>query len=75
MFEALASYLPAEWHRTVEFFGPPMWWIPEWRTTLLSYGWYADSAYGTVLQRFFLLMPIVRLIVAVWCARDRGRGY
>jgi len=66
MFEALASYLPAEWHRTVEFFGTPMWWIPDWQTTFLSYGWYADSVYGTVLKRFFLLMPILLLIVAVW---------
>ncbi len=66
MFEALASYLPAEWHRTVEFFGTPMWWIPDWQVTFLSFGWYADSVFGTVLKRFFLLMPILLLIVAVW---------
>jgi len=66
MFEALASYLPAEWHRTVEFFGTPMWWIPDWQGTFLSYGWYADSVLGVVLKRFFLLMPILLLIVAVW---------
>ncbi len=66
MFEALVSYLPAEWHRTVEFFGTPMWWIPEWQATFLSFGWYADSVFSTVLKRFFLLMPILLLIVAVW---------
>jgi len=66
MFEALASYLPAEWHRTVEFFGTPMWWIPEWQTTFLNFGWYADSMWGVILKRFFLLMPILLLIVAVW---------
>ena len=66
MLEALVSYLPSEWHRTVEFFGTPMWWIPEWQATFLSFGWYADSVFGTVLKRFFLLMPILLLIVAVW---------
>lgn len=66
MFEALASYLPTEWHRTVEFFGTPMWWIPEWQTTFLTFGWYADSVFGVLLRRFFLLMPILLLIVAVW---------
>ena len=38
MFEALVSYLPSEWHRTVEFFGTPMWWIPDWQVTFLSFG-------------------------------------
>ncbi len=66
MLEALQSYLPSEWHRTVEFFGTPMWWIPEWQVTFLSYGWYADSVWGLVLKRFFLLLPILLLIVAVW---------
>jgi hypothetical protein len=66
MFEALVSYLPSEWHRTVEFFGTPMWWIPDWQATFLSFGWYADSVFGTVLKRFFLLLPILLLIVAVW---------
>ena len=66
MFEALISYLPSEWHRAVEFLGAPLWWIPEWQSAILNFSWYADSASGIVLRRFFLLMPILLLIVAVW---------
>ena len=66
MFEALISYLPSEWHRAVEFFGAPLWWIPEWQSAILNFSWYADSASGVMLRRFFLLMPILLLIVAVW---------
>ena len=66
MFEALISYLPSEWHRGVEFLGAPLWWIPEWQSAALNFTWYADSASGILLRRFFLLMPILLLIVAVW---------
>ena len=66
MFEALISYLPSEWHRAVEFLGAPLWWIPEWQSAILNFSWYADSASGVMLRRFFLLMPILLLIVAVW---------
>ena len=52
MLEALQSYLPSEWHRTVEFFGTLLWWIPDWQGTFLSFGWYADSAVGVILKRF-----------------------
>ena len=45
-----------------------MWWIPDWQTTFLSFGWYADSVWAVILKRFFLLMPIMLLIVAVWSA-------
>ena len=66
MFEALISYLPSEWHRAVEFLGAPLWWIPEWQSAILNFSWYADSVYGVMLRRFFLLTPILLLIVAVW---------
>ena len=66
MFEALISYLPSEWHRGVEFFGGLLWWIPEWQLTALNFSWYADSVAGVVLRRFFLLLPVLLLIVAVW---------
>ena len=66
MFEALQSYLPSEWQRTVEFLGTPLWWIPDWQLSVLNMSWYADSVSGVVLRRFFLLIPILLLIVAVW---------
>ena len=66
MFEALISYLPSEWHRSVEFFGAPLWWIPEWQLTALNFAWYADTGVGVLLKRFFLLMPILLVVVAVW---------
>ena len=66
MLEALLSYLPSEWHRSVEFLGAPLWWIPEWQSALINFAWYADSLWGVVLRRFFLLLPILLLIVAVW---------
>ena len=66
MFERLISYSPSEWHRSVEFLGAPLWWIPEWQSAIIDFGWYADSVLGVVLRRFFLLMPILLVIVAVW---------
>ena len=66
MFEALISYLPSEWHRSVEFIGAPLWWIPEWQSAVINFGWYADSISGVLWRRFFLLLPILLLIVAVW---------
>ena len=66
MFEALISYLPSEWHRAVEFLGAPLWWIPEWQSAAISFSWYADSFWGVALRRFFLLTPVLLLIVAVW---------
>ena len=66
MLEALQTYLPTEWHRTVEFFGAPMFWIPDFQLAVLNFGWYADSTWGVILKRFFLVMPVMLLIVAVW---------
>ena len=66
MFEALISYLPSEWHRSVEFIGAPLWWIPEWQSAVINFSWYADSISGVLWRRFFLLLPILLLIVAVW---------
>ena len=52
--------------KAVEFLGAPLWWIPEWQSAALDFSWYADSFWGVVLRRFFLLMPILLVIVAVW---------
>jgi hypothetical protein len=43
-----------------------LWWIPEWQAAMLNFSWYADSTSGVMLRRFFLLMPILLVIVAVW---------
>ena len=36
MLEAIQSYLPPEWQRTVEFLGAPLWWIPPWQDKVLG---------------------------------------
>lgn len=58
MFEAIQSYLPAEWQRTVEFFGAPLWWIPQWRALMLRYVLGDGGAWETVLRVVFLLPPV-----------------
>ena len=36
MLQALQSYLPLVWQRTVEFLGTPLWWIPVWQRQVLD---------------------------------------
>jgi hypothetical protein len=66
MFEAIQSYLPAEWQRTFEFFGAPLWWIPGWQTLMLGYVVGEGSAWQTVLRVVFLLPPVLVVVIAVW---------
>lgn len=66
MFEMIQSFLPSEWHRTVEFLGAPIWWIPNWQAGIVNFGWFGDTGWETTLKRVFLLMPSLLLIVAVW---------
>jgi len=66
MFEAIQSYLPAEWQRTVEFFGAPLWWIPQWQALVLGYVVGDGGAWETLLRVVFLLPPVLVVMVAVW---------
>ncbi len=66
MFEAIQSYLPMEWRRTVEFLGAPLWWIPEWNRTILHFSLFGNSAWDAALRWVFLLLPSAVLVVGVW---------
>ena len=66
MFEALQAYLPSEWHRTVEFLGSLVWWIPEWQITALNFSWTGETIFGTIARRSLLLMPVLLVSVAIW---------
>lgn len=66
MFEAIQSYLPAEWQRTFEFFGAPLWWIPEWQALVLGYVVGDGSPWETLLRVVFLLPPVTVVVIAVW---------
>lgn len=66
MFEALQAYLPSEWHRTVEFLGSLVWWIPEWQVKALNFSWSGETVFGTIARRSLLLMPVLLLSVAIW---------
>ncbi len=66
MFEAIQSYFPAEWQRTVEFFGAPLWWIPNWQSAVLGFALGGVSTTELVLRVLFLLPPVLVLVVAVW---------
>lgn len=66
MFEAIQSYIPAEWQRTVEFFGAPLWWIPEWQSLALGLAVSGGSGAGVALRVLFLLPPMLLIVVAVW---------
>jgi hypothetical protein len=66
MFQALQSYLPVEWQRTVEFLGAPLWWIPAWQRAVLEFSLSGDTVADTVLRRLFLVLPAGLLITGMW---------
>jgi len=66
MFQALQAYLPAEWQRTVEFLGAPLWWIPAWQRAVLDFTLFGDAIWDTILRRLFLLLPAGLLVTGVW---------
>ncbi|HKI94632.1 MAG TPA: hypothetical protein VJ992_05020 [Gemmatimonadales bacterium] len=66
MFDAIQSYLPMEWRRTVEFLGAPLWWIPEWNRSILHFSLFGNAAWDAVLRWVFLLLPSALLVVGVW---------
>lgn len=66
MFEAMQSFLPAEWQRAVEFWGTPLWWIPAWQAVVLNTSLYGQTAFDVALRRVFLLLPALVVIVGIW---------
>jgi hypothetical protein len=66
MLEAIQSYLPAEWQRTVEFLGAPVWWIPGWQGTLLGGVLGGSTTAEVVAKVVFLLPPVLVVVVGVW---------
>lgn len=66
MFEAIQSYLPVEWRRTVEFLGAPLWWIPDFQTAVLQFSLSGNATVDTALRRVFLLLPSLLVVVGVW---------
>jgi len=66
MFEAIQSYLPAEWQRTFEFFGAPMWWIPQWQGTVMGFVFGSEAPWEALLRFAFLLPPVFVVVVGVW---------
>jgi hypothetical protein len=66
MLEAIQSYLPAEWQRTVEFVGAPLWWIPGWQGFMLGNVLNGVTTAEIVAKVVFLLPPVLVLVVGVW---------
>lgn len=66
MFQALQSYLPVEWQRTVEFLGAPLWWIPAWQRAVLDFSLFGDTIADTILRRLFLLLPTGLIVIGMW---------
>lgn len=66
MFEAIRSYLPAEWQRTAEFLGAPLWWVPDWQATVLGFTLTGQSVGEVAVKAIFLLLPLSVLVLGVW---------
>jgi hypothetical protein len=66
MFDVIQSYIPAEWQRTVEFFGAPLWWIPSWQALVLGYAVGGSTTAELVGKAVFLLPPLLVVVVAMW---------
>ncbi len=66
MLETIQSYLPAEWQRTVEFVGAPMWWIPGWQKIVLGGVLHGATTAEVLAKAVFLLPPVLVVVVAVW---------
>ncbi|HXV86243.1 MAG TPA: hypothetical protein VD793_06075, partial [Gemmatimonadales bacterium] len=66
MFEAIQSYLPLEWRRTVEFLGAPIWWIPDWQRTVMQFSLTGNTISDLALRWTFVLLPMTLVVVGVW---------
>jgi hypothetical protein len=66
MLEAIQSYLPAEWQRTVEFLGAPVWWIPAWQGTVLGGVLGGSTTAEALAKAVFLLPPVLVVVVGLW---------
>lgn len=66
MFETIQSYLPAEWRRTAEFLGAPLWWIADWQSAVLQASLTGNAPLDIAVRRVFLLLPSLVVIVGVW---------
>jgi hypothetical protein len=66
MLELIRPYVPAEWQRTVEFLGAPLWWIPDWQATLMGATLSGLTVLSVAVKALFLVLPLCVLILGVW---------
>jgi len=67
MFESFAQLFPAEWRGTITLLAAPLQWIPEWQAMVLRSAWLSYSPAATVSAAVVLLLPVLLLIVGMWC--------
>jgi hypothetical protein len=67
MFESFAALFPAEWRGTITLLAAPLRWIPEWQAMVLRSAWLSYSPAATVTAAVVLLLPVLLLIVGMWC--------
>jgi hypothetical protein len=67
MFESFAALFPAEWRGTITLLAAPLRWIPEWQAMLLRSAWLSYSPAATVTAAAVLLLPVLLLVVGMWC--------
>ena len=67
MFLTMQTLIPQEWSSTVELLSAPVSWLPAWHVTMINFAWGGVSFAEILLKRALVLMPMLLVIVAVWC--------
>jgi hypothetical protein len=67
MFESFAQLFPAEWRGTITLLAAPLRWIPDWQAMVLRSAWLSYSPVATLAAAVALLLPVLLLIVGMWC--------
>lgn len=63
-----SSTVPTQWQPFVQLLTLPVYWIPGLQKFLINLAWSSDIWYMALAKRVFLLLPIVLVIVGLWCS-------
>jgi hypothetical protein len=69
MFEQLVYRLPEGWREMATMLMAPIAWIPQAQQVLAAFLLDAPSPWASVLKFLFLLLPIMLVVVGLWCTQ------
>jgi hypothetical protein len=67
MLDSIIATMPDDWQLTIQLVTFLVAWIPDAQAALITFVWHGYSGEGALVNRIFLLLPALLLIVAIWC--------